>query len=72
MALCGITNIFIGAYYEGKYMSAEYNEEIGRHWMLDLLYGRAHDHEFYSNLEFNSAVLSGKVLSVHKIKDAYV
>lgn len=48
----GISNIFIGAYKDGKYIDAEYDLSRGkRHWMADLLLGRPHDCQFYQSLD---------------------
>jgi len=48
----GIANIFVGAYKDGKYITAEYSkDDTGRNWFKDLFLGNEHDCEFYQSLE---------------------
>lgn len=48
----GIANIFVGAYKDGEYITAEYSkDDTGRNWFKDLFLGNEHDCEFYQSLE---------------------
>ena len=48
----GIANIFVGAYKDGEYITAEYSkDDTGRNWFKDLFLGNEHECEFYQSLE---------------------
>ena len=48
----GVANIFVGAYKDGEYVTAEYSkDDTGRNWFKDLFLGNEHDCEFYKSLE---------------------
>jgi hypothetical protein len=64
----GIANIFVGAYKDGEYITAEYSkDDTGRNWFKDLFLGNEHDCEFYKSLEVSPPNFYKKNIKINNI-----